>query len=95
MTKFRKKPIEVEAVEFKGWNGKQQVEFSDRPEWLNEAIGKEILFFGEPRTIAIKTLEGSMIANEGDFIIKGVKGELYPCKPDIFHKTYEEVMERG
>ncbi|QMV48500.1 hypothetical protein Goe9_c01970 [Bacillus phage vB_BsuM-Goe9] len=91
MTKFRKKPIEVEAVEFKGWNSKQQVEFSDRPEWLNEAIGKEILFFGEPRTLTIKTLEGSMIANKGDFIIKGVKGELYPCKPDIFHKTYEEV----
>ncbi len=41
----------------------------------------------------IKTLEGDMVANPGDYIIKGVKGEIYPCKPDIFELTYEEVME--
>lgn len=45
--------------------------------------------------IAINTLEGEHIANYGDYIIKGVQGELYPCKPDIFLKTYEEVIEDG
>lgn len=43
--------------------------------------------------IAIDTLEGTMIVDYGDYIIKGVKGEFYPCKPDIFEQTYEEVIE--
>ena len=45
--------------------------------------------------IAIDTLEGTMMVNYGDYIIKGVQGEFYPCKPDIFLKTYEEVIEDG
>lgn len=43
--------------------------------------------------LKIETLEGDMIANKGDYIIEGVKGEFYPCKPDIFKETYEEVIE--
>lgn len=43
----------------------------------------------------IETLEGKMKANKGDYIIRGIKGELYPCKPDIFHETYEKVYENG
>ena len=44
------------------------------------------------KPITVHTLEGDMVANEGDYIIKGIKGEFYPCKPDIFKETYEEVI---
>jgi hypothetical protein len=52
-----------------------------------------ILINGGMGGVEIKTLEGTMVANPGDWIIRGVKGELYPCKPDIFEATYERVME--
>lgn len=78
--KFRKKPIVIEAVQ---WTGKNTQEIYD---------------FGTSQVIVydyvlIKTLEGDMKANIGDYIIKGVEGEFYPCKPDIFDKTYEEVEQ--
>lgn len=76
MTKYRNKPVEVEA-----W---QVGSDEPVPEWI---IGcKDIQQSGE--TYQIATLEGVMIANLGDYIIQGVKGELYPCKPDIFEQTY-------
>ena len=78
--KFRKKPVVVEAIQYKG-NPKDVVKF---------AKGKAIKQIGFKR-ILIETLEGDMFAREGDWIIKGVKGEVYPCKPDIFKETYEEV----
>lgn len=62
--------------------------------WVRKYSDKMVLFSqygGEKIWIEIKTLEGVMKASEGDYIIKGVNGELYPCKPDIFIKTYEEV----
>lgn len=76
---FRKKPVIIEAIQ---WNGKN----------LNVIDG----FIGEVidnngMTLIIHTLEGDMEAKVGDYIIKGVNGEFYPCKPDIFAKTYEEV----
>jgi len=90
MAKFRKKPVVIEAVQFQGFNKKNgQVELSERPEWLVTEFGDRILFFGEPDTLTIKTLEGDMKASVGDWIIKGINGEFYPCKPDIFEKTYE------
>lgn len=61
--KYRKKPVEVEAVKF----------------------------VGSKNALDITTLEGNMTAREGDYIIQGVHGELYPCKPDIFEETYERV----
>lgn len=77
--KFRKKPVVIDAVVYTGDNGRE--------------IG---LFVGESdrnekNQFLIHTLEGTMAANPGDYIIKGVKGEFYPCKPDIFDSTYEEV----
>nr|WP_321026754.1 hypothetical protein [Clostridium neonatale] len=87
--KYRKKPVEIEAFQYDG-------DFQDRegkyyiPEWGIEAHKKGILYFDGP-TLKIKTLEGNMKASVGDFIIRGVKGELYACKPDIFEKTYELV----
>ena len=80
--KFRKKPVVIEAVQ---WNGDNVTEMSN--------FAKINLIFKENNKLAIRTLEGEMEANVGDWIIKGVKGEFYPCKPDIFVETYEEVKE--
>jgi len=84
--KFRKKPVVIEAIQM-------TLENLDK---IRDWIPQEIFiskFVGELSTVAgaIKTLEGTMIASEGDWIIKGVNGEFYPCKPDIFEKTYESV----
>lgn len=80
--KYRKKPVVIEAVL---WDGVKVSEFTD---WIGEALHNDVIMrYGDK--VIIKTLEGNMIANAGDYIIKGVNGELYPCKPDIFQKTYE------
>ena len=83
--RFRKKPVEIEAVKFDGWNWAECYQF----------MSDEVLLFPqileEREKIEIKTLEGTMTASRGDWIIKGVNGEFYPCKPDIFAKTYELV----
>lgn len=90
MGRYVKKPIEIEA--FKWTGGPDQTE---DPEWIVEAIKRGDVFFttldnGEVK-LRICTLEGVMTASCGDYIIKGVQGELYPCKPDIFEATYEKV----
>lgn len=87
--KYRKKPVVIEA--FKWTGDMNQVE---DPEWIIEAIKKGTIWFvnyeaNKTCEMIIKTLEGSMKANQGDYIIKGINGEIYPCKPDIFEKTYE------
>lgn len=84
MAKFRKRPVEVEAVQF---NGPFR---NDAPTWLFEALGDGRMAFTN-YGLEIRTLEGRMIADSGDWIIKGVKGEIYPCKPDIFAETYEAI----
>jgi len=81
MEKFRKKPVVIEAVQFTGNNRNEIAKF----------INKQISL-GE-KYIIIPTLEGDMRADLGDWIIRGVNGEYYPCKPEIFEKTYEEVQE--
>ena len=86
--KCRKKPVVIEAWEFT----KEALKQTDS--WVRE--NREDLhlvsqYGGEVLYIEIDTLEGRMRADLGDFIIQGVNGELYPCKPDIFHKTYEVV----
>lgn len=80
--KYRKKPVVIEAVRFTGDNFKDVSEFAaDISDGCSLRNG----------IVYIDTLEGTMAANEGDWIIKGVKGEFYPCKPDIFAMTYEPV----
>jgi hypothetical protein len=80
MPKFRKKPVVIEAMQL-----------------TPEAVGDVVRFCGgtiksHPLTgVVIETLEGNMLADVGDWVIKGVKGEFYPCKPDIFEATYEPV----
>ena len=84
--KARKKPVEVEAVL---WDGTNLTE-------LKNFVGKNLidLTLGNKTVIRIDTLEGLMKASTGDFIIKGVEDEFYPCKPDIFYNTYE-VLDWG
>lgn len=88
--KFRKKPVVIEAFKWTGDRG--QIE---DPEWIIEAIKSGKVWFSNPGTsevaMEISTLEGEMCGRRGDWIIKGIKGEIYPCKPDIFHATYEAV----
>ena len=79
--KFRKKPVEIEAIQFTKHNKDKLIEFL--------GLSKE----DNLEELIISTLEGDLKASYGDYIIKGVKGEFYPCKPDIFKETYEEVEE--
>lgn len=87
MAKYRKKPVIIDAWEFDG-----RLDFSKTlPKEIKDAV--DTIRLTQDGKLRIKTLEGDMFANSGDFIIKGVQGELYPCKPDIFEQTYELVEE--
>lgn len=87
MTKYRKRPVVIEAVQ---WNGTNTL----ITETFMKGSGATIDFSqSKIGIIQIPTLEGVMSAQPGDWIIKGVNGEFYPCKPDIFIKTYEVVED--
>ena len=95
MPKYRKKPVVVEAVRWTGSNLEEIRNFVG-----SDLIEECVELFDIKRTlkemlvdIAIDTLEGTMRVDYGDYIIKGIQGEFYPCKPDIFEQTYEEVIE--
>ena len=79
--KYRKKPVVIEAIQWAGNNLSE----------IDNFIGRTV--DNKETTLVIHTLEGDMEASIGDYIIKGVNGEFYPCKPDIFDKTYDEVTE--
>lgn len=81
--KFRKKPIVVEAIQ---WDGTP-----DRAQEIIEWSGGQVALSVSKTLLEIFTLEGLHQAITGDWIIKGVQGEFYPCKPDIFEQTYEPV----
>lgn len=81
--KYRKKPVVIEAMQYHGMqNG------ADVRRWA-EQNGAKIKYTVDYATFQILTLEGAMDVVPGDFVIKGVQGEFYPCKPDIFEATYE------
>jgi hypothetical protein len=84
VNKFRKKPVVIEALQFTSTNWYEIGAFAGKKAGIAHKTG-------EPDVCLIKTLEGEMRASKGDWIIKGVKGEFYPCKPDIFQQTYEAV----
>lgn len=77
--KFRKKPVVIEAFRYG---------IDPRPDWFMDKVTDNTIITYE-NYCNIKTLEGVMVAGFGDYVIKGVKGEIYPCKPDIFEVTYE------
>jgi len=79
MTKFKKRPVVIEAIRWDGTNGDEVAEFTEGRARIDPHAGE----------VRIYTLEGEMVGHVGDWIIKGVKGEFYPCKPDIFEITYE------
>lgn len=88
--KFRKKPVVIEAIQWMGFNLAEIANFMNGNPYA-DAEGNPRM--GGGASMFIKTLEGEMEAKPGDWIIKGVKGEFYPCKPDIFAATYEAVNE--
>jgi hypothetical protein len=84
---FRKKPVRIEAEQFDGSVcSADAIEF-----WSKGACVPQLAEDFTTMVLDIKTLEGTMRALPGDFVIRGVKGEFYPCKADIFHATYEYV----
>lgn len=91
--KYRKKPVEIEAIQYNGLNREEIEKFVSCK--LEQELETDLAYqvgCGAPIfNIAINTLEGKMKAIPGDYIIKGIKGEFYPCKPDIFEQTYEKV----
>jgi hypothetical protein len=89
MPMFRKKPVVVEAMYFRTNPDKEDGRF------LSEWCGGEYTVDALGHCILIDTLEGQMRADPGDWIIKGVKGEFYPCKPDIFAATYDLVEDQA
>jgi hypothetical protein len=104
MAKFRKKPVVIEAVQLTWANWSEICDFVDVGRLVDgKPEGTWIDINGEPTDepqhhrnedtlgLLIPTLEGLMVGRENDWIIKGVQGELYPCKPDIFEETYQMV----
>lgn len=92
--RFRKKPVVIGAMQFDGsWTSAKPI-----LDWMDESWpidrSKPSWRAGDEGQIVIWTLEGEMRASAGDWIIRGVKGEFYPCKPDIFEATYEAVEDR-
>lgn len=103
MPRFKKKPIEIEAVQLTWQTWNEVCEFADVGKLED---GKPQGCYIDPETgmdgsegcseeigLSIPTLEGVMLARENDWIIRGVQGELYPCKPDIFEASYDPVEE--
>jgi hypothetical protein len=91
MNKFRKRPVVIDAVQWTGKNVEEIRTFTNNKGHVRIEVEKN-----EPvvtNFLSILTMEGEMTASIGDWIIKGVEGEFYPCKPDIFYKTYEKIEE--
>ena len=89
MAKYRKKPVEIEAIQWTG-NITEIIQFCGNKCFYNINDIDWTVEKGKPHgKLIIHTLEGDMVASRNDYIIKGVNGEFYPCKPDIFEKTYE------
>jgi len=96
--KYRKKPVVVEAVMWTGSNHREMFDFLTNYELEEQYMtaSGDVFYIDHNKVtggLIIKTLEGEHIASIGDYIIKGIQGDLYLCKPDIFEQTYEMVIE--
>jgi hypothetical protein len=81
--KYTKKPVTIDAIQWTGTNHKEVADFCTNSYFFHTETDNSLT-----KILYIETLEGSLKAQEGDYIIKGIKGEFYPCKPDIFELTY-------
>lgn len=81
--RYRKKPVVIEAIKYSKKNIGRALDFCN-----------ELKYNPHNNEYYVQTLEGAMLVRDGDYIIKGVKGEYYPCKPDIFVQTYEVVSDK-
>lgn len=94
MPKWVKRPVVIDAVRYTGLNDNGAAEFDTFnepwPRWLHAAVQKRTLYIHRG-VLLIHTLEGEMVASRFDYIIRGVKGELYPCKPDIFEHNHDRA----
>jgi len=90
--RFRKKPVEIEAMHFNGNEGAHEI-----CKWAGSPPIQLVISAVDGRCseIQISTLEGTMTASLGDWIIRGVQGEFYPCKPDIFEATYDSIEDHA
>jgi hypothetical protein len=88
MAKYRKKPVVIDAIKWTGENVSEVLDFAANT-GISPLWGDDFKINNETKCFEILTLEGTMSANVGDWIICGVRGEFYPCKPDIFDATYE------
>ena len=89
--KYRKKPVVIEAIKYERKHMGRALNFCNKFE--GNPHGNKLRYNPHDNEYYVDTLEGCMKVTEGDYIIKGVNGEFYPCKPDIFEKTYEKVFE--
>lgn len=91
--KYRKKPVVIEAVQYNGSNVCKIEEFVGKKlrQTIVDDCGYQAGVTAPLVGLIIETLEGDMVASPLDYIIKGVKGEFYPCKPDVFEQTYEKA----
>lgn len=91
---YRKKPVVIQAVQWRGDNQHELFHFLGHVEDMNyfDPKGNHNFYINADKELIIKTLEGDMKGSINDFIIRGVDGEFYPCKPEIFLKTYEPVV---
>ena len=93
MAQYRKKPVIIEAIQYNNLNREEIEKFVGKK--LHQELETETAYLagkGSPKfSLIIETLEGNHKAMPNDYIIKGIKGEFYPCKPDIFEATYEKV----
>ena len=93
--RYCKKPIEIEAVQM---TKKARINYREWPVWLRKAVYREMskpgaVWMGKDGAMYINTLEGDLQVSEDDWIIQGIQGELYPCKPGIFSATYDPVHQ--
>lgn len=97
--RYRKKPVVIEAMQLSWETWNEMCEFAPvgkdgcRGVWMDDEGRWSDTQIGDRLGLVIPTLEGYLVASEGDYIIKGVAGEFYPCKPDIFEQTYEPAEE--
>lgn len=90
MGAYRKKPVVIEAIPCNRALQSAEKDWASLPDWMVSAYDAGQVIFGDGQ-IHIKTLEGTMVGEREDWIIQGIAGELYPCKPEIFEQTYEAV----